>query len=333
MTTQDKILITGGSGFLGSYILKYLVENHYENIFAIRSNNTHPLIYTHSSIHWLIGDILDLDFVESAIENMDYVIHCAAKISYIPSESESLNLVNCVGTEYIVNACLFYRIKKLIHISSIAAFGYNENIEIIDEKSEWVENKTNTAYAISKQRAEREVWRAIAEGLSATILCPSIMIGTGNWENGSCKIFRTIANGLEYYPIGSTGFVDVRDVVRFILLSLENNWDSEKFILNSSNQNWQNFIQTFSNKLGIKPPTKPLSATLGNLAWRWESLKSYFKNEKPIITKETIYNSSINLNFDNSKSKSVPFTYTPFEKSIDEIAKNYLKGEITLLDF
>ena len=333
MINQEKILVTGGSGFLGSYILKYLIAHNYENIFAIRSKENTELLFNHPKINWLTGDILDFGFMESCVNEKDFVIHCAAKVSYIKSEISEIFNTNLIGTERVVNACLNANTKKLIHVSSIAAFGNPENQQLINENSAWFENKKNSNYAISKHKGEREVWRGIAEGLNATIICPSIMIGSGNWERGSCKLFTTISNGLDYYPTGSTGFVDVRDVAKFIVSSFDTRYNNEKYILNGANLSWETFIEKVSKAIQVKQPKKPLSPLLIQMFWRLESLKCLFTKKKPIVTKESLQNSSTNFQYDASKSTAMGFEYTPIDQTINESASIFNSKSKSLLEF
>lgn len=96
-------------------------------------------------------------------------------------------------------------------------------------------------YSVSKFLAEREVWRSIAEGLNAVIVNPSIIVGAGNWNSGSCKLFTTVNNGFKYYTEGKTGYVDVRDVVKIVYALMESDITNERFILNSENVSYRDF--------------------------------------------------------------------------------------------
>src|SRR5204862_1154488 len=102
----------------------------------------------------------------------------------------------------------------------------------------------NSIYSISKYNAEREVWRGVQEGLNAVIVNPSIIIGPGNWTTGSSNIISSASKGMKYYTHGVTGFIDVRDVSRCMILLMENEIKNERFILCSENIAYKDFFDT-----------------------------------------------------------------------------------------
>jgi len=86
-----------------------------------------------------------------------------------------------------------------------------------------------------------EIWRGIAEGLNAVIINPSIILGPGDWNSGSSKLFTTMYNGLKFYSIGSNGFVDVEDVVKAMILLMNSEISGNRFVINSENINYKQF--------------------------------------------------------------------------------------------
>ncbi|MEZ4986176.1 MAG: hypothetical protein R2795_14250 [Saprospiraceae bacterium] len=97
-------------------------------------------------------------------------------------------------------------------------------------------------YSRSKFFSELEVWRGQAEGLSVAVLYPSIILGPGRWDEGSVAIFKYVAKQPSYYPAGESGFVDVRDVAKAILLVLERAVDGDRFLLNAENISYRDLM-------------------------------------------------------------------------------------------
>src|SRR5439155_22902429 len=130
--------------------------------------------------------------LEEAMDGVNAVIHSAAKVSFARDEKEEMLRINIEGTANVVNMAIEKNIQRFIHISSVAALGRSLKGETINEERVWQDTKTNTNYAISKHKAEMEVWRAISEGLNAAIINPSTILGYGDWNNSSCAIFKTV---------------------------------------------------------------------------------------------------------------------------------------------
>ena len=193
------ILVTGGTGFLGSYIIKQLVEKGYA-VRAIRRSNK-PDGYRVpfwipkeivDNVEWVEGDVLDVVALEEAMEGIDTVIHTAAVISFIKKDRPNMYQVNVEGTANVVNMMLEKNVRRLMHVSSVAALGRSASGGHVNEEKKWEESKVNTHYAKSKYKAELHVWRGTAEGLEAVIVNPSTILGYGDWNTGSCAIFKNV---------------------------------------------------------------------------------------------------------------------------------------------
>jgi nucleoside-diphosphate-sugar epimerase len=167
------ILVTGGTGFLGSNLLRKLV-NVGEPVRALyRKKIPYQLQDIQDKIEWVTGDILDVCVLEDVMAGVDKVYHCAAVVSFHPGNHREMMKVNVEGTANVVNMAIDAGVKKLVHVSSVAALGRAKANGVIDEGNEWQESKNNSQYAVSKYLAEMEVWRANAEGLATAIVNPA----------------------------------------------------------------------------------------------------------------------------------------------------------------
>jgi len=328
--TQPKIFVTGGTGFVGAYLLSYLVQKGYTNIRALkRRTSKMDLVETiQDKIEWVEGDILDIPFLEEVMVGVDQVYHCAAMISFVPSEATKMLAVNEVGTENIVNTSLLLGIKKLVHLSSIAAIGREQYGKAISEKTKWQTDKLNSNYAKSKYAAEMQVWRGIAEGLNAAIVNPSVILGSGFWENGSTEIFNLYGKGFPFYSDGTNGFVDVRDVAKFTILLMESDISAERFLVNAENLPFQKVFNLISAKAGVKAPAFKINAFLSGIGWRVVGLLSKITGKAPSITKETVQSALGQHHYDNQKSiAAFNFKYTPIKETIEETVAQFLEGQ------
>jgi dihydroflavonol-4-reductase len=326
----SKVLVTGGTGFVGAYIIKELIQKGYF-VRAIRRSKKLPFFIPADILNkaeWVDGDVLDVIALDDAMKGIDALIHSAASISFARKDRKQMYKVNIDGTANVVNLALENSIKKLVHISSISALGRTSAGEHVTEEKKWVESKLNTHYGITKNKAEKEVWRGISEGLNAVIINPSTVLGYGNWHDGSCAIFRNVYREFRWYTTGINGFVDVEDVAKAAVLLMEIDISEERFILNSENWEFRQLFNTIADGFGKKKPSLEATRLLSSIAWRLEKVKSSLANRKPLLTKETAKIALSKTYWQNDKIlKALPgFSFLSLEQSIKKACKNYAEA-------
>lgn len=326
------VLVTGGTGFLGSYIIKNLVEKGVA-VRAIRRSRK-PDSYRvpfwinkeiFDKVEWVDGDVLDVVALEEAMEGISTVIHSAAVVSFVKKERKDMYQVNVEGTANVVDMMLEKNIKRLIHISSIAAIGRTARGGHVNEEKKWENSKSNTHYSISKHKAELEVWRGIGEGLEAVILNPGTILGYGDWDNGSCAIFKNVYKEFKWYSPGINGFVDVEDVAEIAVLMMKSNINGERYIVTGNTWPFKKIQDLMSEAFGKKHPAREANAFLLGVAWRLEKIKSIFTGRKPLLTKESAKVAMSQTWFENDKLlKALPgFSFTPLEETIKKACQKY----------
>jgi dihydroflavonol-4-reductase len=322
------ILVTGATGFLGAELVTQLLKTHPKIRCIKRAHSVIPSKLTpyQSQIEWLNADILDLSDLDDAFDQITTVYHCAALVSFRPDLKSQMLSVNMEGTANIVNLCLANNINKLIHVSSVAALGEPKIDKLIDETCFWDGFETHNGYAVSKYRAEMEVWRGINEGLNAIIVNPSVIIGEDAGADGSGSIFNTIRNGIRYYTQGTTGFVDVKDVAAVMIALIESEITGERFIINAENISYKDLFTQTANALGMAAPKSEAKPWMLNLAWRFTSLKNRILGQKGGLNKAIAKAASQTSLYDNSKIKAaLNYQFIPIQNSITKIV-NSLKN-------
>jgi nucleoside-diphosphate-sugar epimerase len=323
------VFVTGGTGFLGSYIIRELVQKGYD-VKAIKRETSRIPFYISPDIFkkvtWVNGDIMDILSLEEAMQDVDTVIHAAAIVSFDRSDKKKILRVNIEGTANVVNMALEKNISRFVHISSVAALGRKKSGDHVNEEKKWEENKMNTHYAISKYRAEMEIWRAMGEGLNAVIVNPSILLGYGDWNETSCRMFKSFYHEFPWYTTGINGFADVEDAAKAIVLLMETAISEERFIINNDNWSFQKLFTAIAEGFEKKPPSRNVPPFLSGLAWRSEKIKSFFTGQKPLLTKESARLAHSNTWFENEKIlNALPgFTFTPLQETIRTACKKYL---------
>lgn len=323
------ILLTGATGFVGAYIMKELVSRGHR-VRAIRRSSITPFYIPESitsQVEWIEGNVLDIVALSDAMQNVTAVIHSAGKVSFARRDQKELYHTNIEGTANVVNAAIENNVPRIVHISSVAALGRKTDGANVTEKKKWEESKVNTHYSISKYHAEMEVWRGIGEGLQAVIVNPSTVLGFGDWNSTSCRIFKNAYDEFPWYTKGVNGFVDVEDVAAVVVQLMESNLSNERYILNSENWSFQQLLNTMADGLNKKRPPNHATPLLGALAWRLEKLKSMFNGKPALLSKESAKIAQSVTHFDNSKILSAlpNFKFTPLQTSIERACRKYLQ--------
>lgn len=325
------ILVTGGSGLVGSHLLYELMSDGRKVRALMRSHSSTELVRQlfewynpekgremFSQIEWVKGEVNDIVSLQEALEGVDYVYHCAAIVSFLPAERQLMMRVNVEGTANLVNICVINGIKKFCHCSSVAAIGRPDSGNRVDETLVWKTSKTNLSYAISKYGSEREVWRAAEEGLHAVIVNPTIIIGPGNPSRSSAQLYQSVKKGLRFYTEGVTGFVDARDVARAMIVLMEGPISNERFILSSENLSYKKVFELFARHAGKRPPHIRATRLMSEIAWRMEKVRQVVFGGKPLLTKETARSGHSVREFSNQKFvKATGFQFRSVAEAIE----------------
>lgn len=329
--------VTGATGLVGSHLVVKMLSKGME-VKALRrpqsdlslikrvlSRSFEDSASAFGKIIWVEGELTDYYSLEEALSGVEFVYHCAATVSFRPADQKNMHYTNIQGTANLVNAALYCGVKKFCHVSSIASLGRAEPGKPVSEKSSWKSSGNNSAYSISKYGAEREVWRGIAEGLKAVIINPSIILGAGNWDDGSAAIFKTVADGLKFYTKGVNGFVDVKDVADVMLLLMKGEYQGERFIVSADNLSYEELFKYISSGLNRKPPPIYAKPWMGALAWRYYFLRQMLTGKKALITRETARTAKSKHFYPNTKlSQTTEFQFRPIAETIAEISAYYL---------
>ncbi len=330
------VLITGATGFLGSHLMIHLLENEekvaaiYRSEKAIEKSKALFLLlekeYLFKNIQWIKADILDIPTLEIAFQNIKTVYHCAALISFDPKDENLLRKINIEGTANIVNFCLAFNIEKLCYVSSIAALGdLLDSKNNITETTEWNPEINHSDYAISKYGGEIEVWRGQQEGLNVVVINPGVILGvTTNWQEGSGKIFDTVAKKNNFYTEGSSGFIAVNDVVKIMYNLMKSELKNQKYILVAENIVFKDLLDEISINLNVKKPKYYANPFWTSIAWRldWLIAKLFFKPRKlSKMMAKSLHSKDLYSN--NKIKKSLNFEFESIKITLQNVSKYY----------
>ncbi|MFP3597348.1 NAD-dependent epimerase/dehydratase family protein [Chryseobacterium sp. SIMBA_029] len=332
------VFVTGATGILGRVIVLELLKkgknvraskrpasnlNEVKDSFRFYTGNPDDFF---NKIEWVDIDFEDIDSLQHALNGVEEVYHCAAKVSFHPKDEKEMYHTNIKGTENLLFACEGSGVKKFLHVSSVAVLdGFNEKGEL-DEESDFNPKIEHPAYAISKHLSEMEVWRASAEGLNTVIINPGIIIGSGNWNQSSGELFSTFEDN-NFTFSGGSSYVDVRDVAAIAIELMEKNTFGERFILVADNKRYAAVGEQVRKRLGLKN-ARILSNTELNAGRIANMFLGWLIPKLRIVTKNNIESITSFNTISNQKVKErLNYQFIPVKDSIDFHLENYINDK------
>jgi len=313
--TSKKVLVTGANGFLGSWIVKGLVqEGHEVFAFVRRGSDLSELIGVRCQFRY--GDITDESSVAAAAAGCDSIFHLAGLISYKRSELQRMELINIKGTAHILKAMQINSVRRLVHFSSVAAIGAGlTSSEILNEESVYNLAPYKMGYFDTKHAAEILVKAACEKhGLDAVIVNPSTVYGAGDALKGSRKMQVKVARGkLPFYTPGGVNVLGVEDLVNGVISAWEKGRRGERYILSGDNLLIKDLFALIAESAGKPPPRFLIPAAvmlgLGQIGdWIGRGL-----------SKDNAYSSCLFHFFSNEKARSeLQFDPRPAKEAIQK---------------
>tara|TARA_X000000950_G_scaffold282563_1_gene381637 strand:+ start:818 stop:1825 length:1008 start_codon:yes stop_codon:yes gene_type:complete len=330
------ILVTGGTGMIGAHLLLACAKDKLSTLALYRWESSiekvaeffkvmapkNPEYF--DSIQWHQSDLTDLVQLEKIFPNVTEVYHCAAKVSFAQYHTEKLIKTNIEGTANLVNLALKYKIRKFGYLSSVTALGVESAVKLVNEEHLWNSNEIHTPYAYSKYGAELEVWRGSQEGLEVVIVNPGIVLGSPFLNRSSGTLIKRIAKGMNFYPIGNAGIVDVDDVVDVLVGLMKSSIKNQRFILVAENIKYKDLIQRMAKALEVKSAKLALSKPLLYSLYILDKIAYALGLKKSFLNQATIKSLCSLQKYDGSKiERSLDFNYKSTTETIEEIAAEY----------
>jgi dihydroflavonol-4-reductase len=226
-------LVTGASGHIGNVLVRQLLERGQLTRALVRPGNV-PKALEGLDVEIVPGDILDVNSLVRAMDEVEVVYHLAAKITMSTEPDPEAERVNLDGTRNVLAAALLAGVRRLVYTSTIYALSAPGS-GTLDESLPFDPLRARGAYDRSKASASLEVQKAVANGLDAVIVCPTAVAGPYDFQVSEAGkgILYNLPPGLKFYVDGAYDFVDVRDVANGLLLAAQKGACGETYILGS----------------------------------------------------------------------------------------------------
>ncbi|MFH1788373.1 MAG: NAD-dependent epimerase/dehydratase family protein [Candidatus Altiarchaeota archaeon] len=245
-----KIFVTGASGFVGSNLVRRLVDDGHKVVCLMRENSQHPLLEG-LEFERVTGDLLIKDSFEKVLDDCDVAFHCAAVISFSTYALGKSYPVNVEGTRNVLDACVNSGVKRLVFTSACATIGISKTPDVIlDESSAWMPPES-WAYAYTKHLSEQMVLSYADKGLETIALNPSAVYGRGDHNmNTGMAVKQIQKNRMLASPPGGTSYVSIKDLVDAHVLAMKRGKPGNRYILVKENLRYIDLFNRIAEAVG-----------------------------------------------------------------------------------
>jgi len=310
-----KTLVTGGSGFLGSHLVRALAGRGDElRLLARRDSDLGPLEGV--EFERATGDITDRRAVRRAIEGVERVFHVAGRTSLRAVDRDAVFDANLRGARNVFEEALRAGVKRLVHTSSVGAIGVAKPGGTADESTSFEIGHLGLAYVNSKHEAELEALHLAARGLPVVIVNPTFALGPDDPTGTSMGLVRRfLLRQIPVYVNGGLNIVDVRDVAAGHLLADEKGEVGERYILGGRNFTLDRLFADLTRISGVAPPDLRLPASIAIVA-----AEAAQRARVPIaIAPDEVRSASLWWTYRSTKAKQqLGFRARPHEQTLEE---------------
>ena len=302
--TEKKVLITGGTGFLGTHIVRQFLDSGEKNLRVMASSV--PEWMKDAGVEPAEGSVTNRDDVATAVKNVSAIFHLAGKVSRDNEDAAVMNAIHLNGTRLVCEAAKENGVKAMVLASSSGTVAVSEDEQVFDETfPQPVEIFSRWAYYASKYYQERTALQNFdGDGRRLAILNPSLLLGPDDERLSSTKpVLDFLARKIPYTPSGGLNFVDARDAAAAFITALEKGRHQEKYLLGAANMTFPEFFGRLERLSGVAAPMlrmpKQLAMTGANF------ISSVFKNwgkASPVAPKE-VEQAEYFWYFDSSKAE------------------------------
>ena len=305
--TPKKILITGGTGFLGVHLVRQLLDSGEKNLRVMASSV--PAWMTDAGVEAVQGSVANADDVANAVRGASAIFHLAGKVSRDNADAAVMNRIHVHGTRLLCDAAKEAGVKTMVLASSSGTIAVSEDDQIHDETfPSPIEIISRWAYYASKYYQERTALENFDEdGRRLVIMNPTLLLGPDDERLSSTKpVLDFLGRKIPYTPSGGLSFVDARDAAAAFITALEKGKHQEKYLLGAANMTFAEFFARLERLSGVSAPMLKVPKKLAMAGSSF--IDSMFKNwgkASPIEPKEV--------------EQAEYFWYLASSKAVDEL--------------
>lgn len=320
-----RVAVTGATGFLGSNLVRLLLEYGHE-VRIVRRAKSNRLLIEGLAVEEHVGDIRDKASLDGAFAGCDVVFHTAANVAVFGARRDRQQATNVNGTSNVLQACLEQGVGRVVHTSSIAAIGLPEKGRLADEDQPFNWGPYDMSYMDSKHQAEEEARRFLARGLPVVIVNPANIFGPGDIHFHLGALLLVVQGGkVPAVPSGGFGVCDVTDVARGHIGAAEAGRVGERYILGGENLTFREMVTTVAEVVGAQPPRWTIPDALLPVGGLLMEGLSLFTHKPPLLTRRSATLGARHIYYSSAKAeRELGYAITPFRESVRQAYEWYV---------
>jgi dihydroflavonol-4-reductase len=314
-----KTLVTGSTGFIGSTIVRELLNDGADIRVTVRENSDTRNI-DGLDVERVHGDTRDRDSMKAALKGCDTLYHVAAYFAHWSLNKDMFYEVNVEGTRNILEEALAQGLEKVVYTSTSNTIGSHGAGNFVNEEAEFNQWKTGDHYAISKYLAEIEAKKICDRGLPVVMVNPTLVIGVRDIKpTPSGKLVVDIVNrDMPGYIDGAINIIDVEDVARGHLLAAKKGRIGERYIFGNENVTVGDFFKLVAEIGGVKPPKLKLPYPVALMLGYVFHAQARITKKPPVVSLSQVRIGKMGEHFDNSKAvNELGLTLTPLRTTVE----------------
>jgi nucleoside-diphosphate-sugar epimerase len=249
-------LVTGGTGFLGSHLVRQLVGDGNKDIRVMATSIPDWLVDL--GVETFEGSILDKNDVARAVEGIREIYHLAGRVSRERENAREMYAIHVEGTRLLCDAAKNSGVKTIVLASTSGTIAVTDDGDTVPDElyPPPFEIITRWPYYASKVYQEMAALeRFNGKGLRLVILNPSLLLGPGDERLSSTKVVLDfLARKISAVPTGGLSFVDVRDAARAFRVAMKKGRNGERYLLGAANWTFERFFGRLERLTKISAP-------------------------------------------------------------------------------